>query len=431
MKEQSLWESYYENNQIKILEDDIKCDVLIIGGGITGLLCAYELKKRNINYVLVEKDKVGNKTTLKTTAFITAQHEVLYQDLLTKHGIEKTKEYLNINLKALNMYKELSEEFDFDYKECNSYMYSSVSKDIILQEKITLDILGYKANVTDNIPLNINIKAAVSFNNQATINPIKLVNILKKQLNIFEFTMIDKIKGNIAYTTTNQKIKFNKVIIATHYPINNYKSLMFAKLTQRRSYVAAIKGINVENTYCSVDENGFYFRGYKDYLIIGGNDRNTKYKCINTFKEKINELIPDKNIDYLWSGQDCITIDDIPYIGKVTNNQYIATGFHLWGFTWAMASSFIIADEIENKHYYQIVSPNRFFIKKRLFINILTTFKNLVSFKTPRCSHMKSSLNYNELENTFECPCHGSRFDKNGKVIDGPAKDDIKLIKED
>ena len=178
MKEQSLWESYYENNQIKILEDDIKCDVLIIGGGITGLLCAYELKKRNINYVLVEKDKVGNKTTLKTTAFITAQHEVLYQDLLTKHGKEKTKEYLNINLKALNMYKELSEEFDFDYKECNSYMYSSVSKDIILQEKIALDILGYKANVTEKIPLNINIKAAVSFNNQATINPIKLVNIL-------------------------------------------------------------------------------------------------------------------------------------------------------------------------------------------------------------------------------------------------------------
>lgn len=430
MNEKSIWIDKVEIKDYPILDKDLDTDVLIIGGGITGILCAYEFKQRNIDYVLIEKDKIGRGTSKDTTAFLTAQHETLYQDLIKNKGKQKAKEYLEINLKALDRYKELSKVYNFDYKECKSYLYSRVSKNIILKEKDALDSLEYKTEITYKLPIDVDVEAGILFLNQATIHPLKFISEISNDLdNIYEHTMVNKLKGNIAYTANNHKIKFKKVIMATHYPIRNKGGLYFAKITQRRSYVVAIENEDIKDTFCSVDENGMYFRSHDKYLIIGGNDRDSKKVCKREFFEKVKDLIKGKKIEYSWSGQDCITLDGIPYIGKyssLNDNYYIATGFNLWGFTWAMASSFILADLIENKKEYPLVDPRRFFINKNLFINVATAIKNLVSFRSPRCKHLGCALNYNKLEDTWECPCHGSRYDNNGKVIDGPALRNLK-----
>lgn len=430
MEEKSIWSSSIKMDEFVKLNKDINTNVLIVGGGISGLLCAYELKKRNIDYILVEKDKIASQISKNTTAFVTAQHETLYQDIVKKYGIERAKEYLNINLKAINEYEKLSKIYDFDFKKCPSILYTNLDKELIINEKQTLDKLGYNCEYVDSLPLDLPILSGLKFNNQATINPLKLIKCIAKDLNIYENTKITKINNNIAYTSSNNKIYFNKVVIATHFPFINKNGLYFIKMHQRRSYVVAFKHKAIEATYTCIDQDGYYFRSYNDYLIIGGNDRDNKTICNSYFSQKVKKDFKDVDIVYKWSNQDCITLDGIPYIGKydkIHNNWYVITGFNMWGFSWAMAASFIIADMIEHNKQCALTNPNRTILHKKLFLNIKNTIKNLVSIKTPRCSHLGCKLNYNFLEQVFECPCHGSRYKSDGTIIDGPATKDKKI----
>lgn len=434
MKKASIWSDTVEMKRFPTLTKNIKTSVLVIGGGITGILCAYELTKRNINVILVEQDTIGNGISKNTTAFITAQHELLYQDIVKEYGIDAAITYLNLNLKAVDKYKELGKQYNIDYKKCSSILFSSISEEKILKEKETLEMLGYNTELIDELPLeNIEIKKGIRFNNQGQLHPLKLIKALSEKLKIYENTRIENIKGNRAYSKNNY-IEFDNVIITTHYPCINKTGLYFTKLYQRRSYVVAIKHPPIKDTYCSIDENGMYFRSYKDYLVIGGNDRDSKVECMHCFSEQIKKLFRLNELDYSWSNQDLMTIDEIPYIGKYDKwhkNWYVATGFNLWGFTWAMASSFILADMIEGKEGIKLVSPQRWFIKKQLFSNLKTTLVNMLTFRRPRCTHLGVALKYNIIEKTYECPAHGSRFNMEGKVINGPAKKDSNSKKFD
>lgn len=430
MKKQSIWNAYSKKEEFKSLKENIETDVLIVGGGIVGILCAYELKQRNINCIIVEKNKIGQGNTKNTTAFITAQHETLYQDLIKEQGITKAKEYLELNLKALKKYKELSNKYYFDYEECSSTLFTSKSNDIIIKEKEALEKLNFKTEIITKLPIDIKISSGISFPKQAIINPLKLIYELSKELTIYENTEIVDFNTRYAITKDNIRIKFNNIVIATNYPFKRFKGLYFMKLTQTRSYVASIKYKDINGTYCSIDKDGLYFRKYKDNLIIGGNDRDLKDKQTRSFINRINRYMNIKNIDYIWSGQDCMTLDGIPYIGKYSlfsRNQFIVTGFNLWGFTWAMASSFMIADMIQNKKEYTLTNPQRYYLNKKLVYNIGNSIKNLVNFKTPRCSHLGCALQYNKKEKVWECPCHGSRYNNQGEIIDGPAMKNINV----
>lgn len=423
LKNESIWNEI-DINEFPKLNENIKTSVLVIGGGITGILCAYELKKRNIDAVLVEQNRIGRGITKNTTAFITAQHEMLYQDIVDNFSLEEAREYLKLNLKAVEEFKNLSVKYDIDYKECSSTLFTSNNEEIIIKEKKVLDELGYDTEIINELPIEeIDIKIGLRFNNQGSINPLKCIKELSKELKIYEHTRIEKLKGNVAYTLNN-KIEFDKVIIATHYPFINYTGMFYLKLRQKRSYMVAFKHKPIEGTYCSVDD-GMYFRGYNDYLIIGGNDRETKCECTSDFINKIKDTFKIDNIDYKWNNQDIVTLDEVPYIGKyglIYNNWFVATGFNMWGFTWAMASSFILADMIEGKIEETFLNPNRWFLNKQLFINLGNTLINMVNLKKPRCTHLGVALKRNKVDRTWECPAHGSRFDELGNVINDPAK---------
>lgn len=327
MNKNTIWLTNNEksNKNFPTLTSDISTKVLIIGGGITGILCAYELKQRNIDYILVEKERIGAKTSNDTTAFVSVHHEVLYQDLIKNKGLKYAKEYLELNLKALEYYKTLSKKYDFDYTECTSTLFTNKKPRTVLQEIQALNKLNYNSYVIRSLPIDINIKAGITIKNQIAINPQKLITELSKELTIFENTYITKLKNNIAYTKENYKIAFEKVIIATHYPFKNISGLYFLKLSQKRSYVCSLKThLNFEGMYCSIDDDGLYFRKYNDNIIIGGNDRFLKDKANNDLLTKIAKLNLGK-IENYWSGQDCITLDGIPYIGKLNkfNNNYL------------------------------------------------------------------------------------------------------------
>lgn len=421
----SIWQDYLKNNNLKTIQEDIETDVLVIGGGITGILITKKLHDNKIKTALVEKEKIGSGITSKTTAFLTVQHETLYQSLKR----EKAQQYLKLNNDALNEYKELSKIYDFDYEETDSCLFSK-NYDIINNEFKTLQELHQNICITKNIPFEENC-IGVSLKNQAIINPIKLINAISKDLTIYENSEIIKLKKSYAILKNNKTIRFKKVIIATHYPIINKHNLLFMKLTQRKSYVVAIKKEIIKGTYCSIDEKGLYYRMYKDYLIIGGNDRDTGINCSHDFTKVILEKfnLSKEDILYSWNGQDCISLDGIPYIGynNLWNKNHITvTGFNLWGFTWAMASSNIILNMITKNKECKLTKLNRWFINKNLFKNLKTAIINLINFNKPKCTHLGCRLIYNKKEKIYECPCHGSIYNELKKVIKGPAQKNIK-----
>ena len=133
---------------------------------------------------------------------------------------------------------------------------------------------------------------------------------------------------------------------------------------------------------------------------------------------------------YFCAAQDCMSLDSIPYIGhysKRTPDLYVATGFNKWGMTGSMTSAMIISDmlsNIENK-YADVFNPSRNIIKPQLFANGFEAIINLITPTTKRCPHLGCALKWNTLEHSWDCPCHGSRFDQNGKVIDNPSNGNL------
>ena len=416
----SIWDQYKSNKNYPKLVKDITTDCLVIGGGIVGILCAYQLNQNNINVVLVEQNKIGSGVTSKTSAFVTAQHETLYQDLAKRYGLDVALEYFIINNDAIKEYIKLSEKYDFDLEETTSTLFSS-NIDIISKEYQILKKIGVDAYINNNIPY-YNDGYGITFNKQLIINPMKLINALSNDLEIYENSKVIKLKKNYAILDNNCIIRFNKVIIATNYPINNKLNMLFMKITQRVSYLVCVKSENVkgniqkekiqkenilekkvQGTYCSLDD-GLYFRSYKDYLLVGGNDRDTGSLCINIF---INEVIKRLNIKkediiYSWSGQDCITCDGIPYIGKSDifhKNHFVVSGFNLWGFTFSLFTSKLVLNYVLDNKNYKLTRINRFVLNKNLIKNIKNSIKYLLKFNKPRCKHFGCALVYNKQNN--------------------------------
>ncbi len=414
------------------LNQDIDCEILVIGGGLSGLLIAYYLQKNHHDVVLVEKDKIASKISKNTTATISVIQDKLYQDRIKDSGFKIAQYYLDANLKAIKEYDKLSQEIDFDYQKQSVFYYTNKDYALLEKEYNALYTLGLDVKIReicDELPFRIN---AIEVKDQATCNPFKLMSCLAADLTIYENTKVISLNGKKAVTENNQTIRFKKAIVATHYPCFDKLGFYFVKMYQTRSNVLVLKQQELRNFYISMHRGGLYFRSYKDYLLIGGYDYRVG-KCrhiIEDFKDIIESYYNQTPI-YDFANQDLITLDEMPYIGRISHfykNIYVATGFNGYGFTSAMLSSMVLKDLIEknDSEYKQLFSPQRKYLLKPFFKQLKTALTHILNFNGKKCSHMGCKLNYNELDKTYECMCHGSRFDQNGKVKNEPAKKDLK-----
>ena len=159
----SIWSERADMPEFQKLENNAKTDVLIIGGGLCGVLCAYFLKNAGIDYMLVEADKVCSGITKNTTAKITFQHGLIYDEMIKFKGNEKALLYFNANRKALEKYRELAKKIECDFEEKDAYVYSRTDRKIIEDEVHAVNSLGFPAEFVQNIPLPFNIAGAVKF----------------------------------------------------------------------------------------------------------------------------------------------------------------------------------------------------------------------------------------------------------------------------
>lgn len=429
----SIWSDTTKLPAFDTLKKDLHTDVLIIGGGITGILCAYMLAQSNTNYVLLEANRICSGITKNTTAKITSQHGLIYHKLIKNFGIEKARLYLEANEAAKRQYQDLCEALNCSFDIKDSFVYSTDNTRKIEHELDALRQIGYSAHYTEYAPLPFPIAGAVKFSNQAQFHPLQFLAKIAEGLHIYEHTTIREFENGVAVTDYG-KIRASKIIVATHFPFLNKHGSYFLKMYQHRSYVLALESAAAINgMYVDASDKGLSFRNYENLLLIGGGSHRTGKKGGNweELERFAQKYYPNAEEKYHWATQDCMTLDQVPYIGpysKQTSNLYVATGFNKWGMTSAMVAANILHDLVIEKEnpYASVFSPSRTIFRPQLAINAWETMTNLLTPTTKRCPHLGCALKWNPAEHSWDCPCHGSRFTKDGQLIDNPATGDLK-----
>lgn len=431
---ESVWLKTSKKMRFDALNRNKNADVLIIGGGITGILCAYKLKNAGVDCMLVEADEICGGITKNTTAKITLGHGLIYDKMIKRFGEGKARLYAEAQSKSIKEYARLCEDIDCDFETRDNYVYSLDDRKKIEKEVAALNRIGVKAEFSDAKELPFRVSGAVRVKDQAQFHPLKFLYAIAKDLPIYEHTKVTELMPNKA-KTNHGEITFKKLIIATHFPMLNKHGLYFLKLYQHRSYVLALKGVqNVSGMYVDESDTGLSFRNYGNLLLLGGGGHRTGKKggCWQELEDFAHKHYKNAEIVGKWATQDCMTLDDIPYIGqyaKSTSDVFVATGFKKWGMTNAMVSADILCDLVQGKvnPYAAVFDPTRTVLRPQLAVNAFDSVVGILTPTAPRCPHLGCALKYNKTEHTWDCPCHGSRFTEDGQLIDNPATDDKKM----
>ena len=466
MKNISIWSEFKDNTKNNTLKKDIDTDILIIGGGITGVNTAYFLKDSKYKITLIDSKEIGSGVTLKTTAKISYLEQDIYSKLTKMHNSYTSQKYYESRKDAIKLLVKIIKDnnIDCDLEKVSSILFTNEEKNIKKIDKEKRILSSYGESVKDY--QDDFIKHGFIVNNTYTFNPIKYINgiikLIKDKISIYENTMALSIKKENDYyivTTNKGNIKTKKIVLSCHYPFFIIPYFFPIRTYIEREYVCASKVANPKKiTTINIDKKLYSTRYYKDYLIYTSHDHKLTSKIdyaknYNNSKEDFVKYF-HKEPDYMWINQDIVSNDLLPIIGKLKNNIYISTAYSAWGMTNSTIGAKIISDLILNKDnkYIELFNPHR--INLPLIINsLIGLFHYLKSYiealfhkSNPHyvkingiiygiytdkegkehkvkliCPHMKCPLVFNKKELTWDCPCHGSRFDIDGNIIMPPA----------
>ena len=429
----SLWAETAKLPSFPSLEQDLKTDILIVGGGMAGLLCACALNRACADYALIEADRICGGVTRNTTAKITSQHGLIYDKLIGEYDVETARLYYEANQAAISSFRRLAADYPCQMETKPAFVYTTGSTEKLEKELRALERIGAKAGYRDSLPLPFAVTGAIEFEEQAQFHPLLLAAGIAAGLNIYEHTPARGFEGNTVYTD-KVRIEAKKILIATHFPIINKHGGYFLKLFQDRSYVLALEdATDPAGMFIGAEGCGPSIRSSGDLLLFGGGAHPTGKKGggYAELEALARSCYPGARIKYRWAAQDCMSLDGIPYIGRYGKNTpelYVATGFNKWGMTSSMVSAMILSDlllERENP-YAKVFSPQRSSMHPQLLVNAFHAAANLLTPTRPRCPHMGCALKWNEEEQSWDCPCHGSRFTAEGELLDGPATGNLK-----
>lgn len=450
---ESIWMADTDIRKREPLPGDMKVPAVVIGAGLTGILTAYYLKQAGIRAIVLEADCIGSGQTKNTTAKITSQHNLIYDKLIRAFGFRMAQHYAYANESAIREFESLinKKNISCDFTRCPAYLYSlpgeSHHAKLLKQEAEAAAALGINASCRTDCELPFSVAGVVKFERQARFHPLKFLAEIAEEVEVYEQTKVLKV-DNDRVETARGCVTAEHIVFAAHFPFINVPGYYFARMHQERSYVVALEGAGpMEGMYMGIGQGGLSFRPEGKHLLLGGGSHRTgvnkgsgcKYGML---RDKAQKLYPGCHEVFRWSAQDCMTLDGLPYIGRFSRRNpgwYVATGFGKWGMTTAMVSARILTALISGQECPEadVFSPQRPFTAqaaKELAVHGAHTVKGLAKHLLPsgnkriipNCPHMGCRLEWNPDEESYDCPCHGSRFDREGHLLDDPAQTDCR-----
>jgi len=458
-------ESIWSDEKSRILTErktlPKSAEVVIIGGGMAGLLCAYLLKESGVQAIVLEASEICSGQTKNTTAKITSQHGLIYSKLARIFDKQTASAFGRLNERAIDEYERIVRGCGIacGFRRLPSYLYTKTEKGVkeLEQERAEALKAGIKASIVYETELPFPVKMALKYENQAQFHPLEFLQGIVNGLDVYEQERVLRVIGN-KIITEHACLQAKKIVFATHFPFVNFPGFYFAKMHQERSYVLGVRvpesglpynepnGQDESTTegwkqltgmYYGLDQDGLSFRSAKDVILVGGKSHRTGIQQTENpyeaLKKEISKIWPKYEDVAKWSAQDCMTLDSLPYIGvysKWRPEWYVAAGFEKWGMTGSMVSAMVIRDLIlgNPNPYAAIVSPQRRWTKESIRMLLeegANSMRNFITLKGPRCPHLGCRLKWNRYERTWDCPCHGSRFHEDGKLLDNPAQEDL------
>ncbi len=482
----SVWETV-SLPTFEELKTDLRTEVCVIGGGLSGVSIAYELAKRGKKVTLLESFRLGSGQSGRTTAHLSCQLEEEFYELMKMHDLETIRKFLEAHRSAIDTIETIveQEEISCDFKRVDGYLFlgDNVSESFLQKEHDAAKKCGILLDPVLKTPLLKNKRAGLRFAHQAQFHPLKFMKGLIRCLvdlgvTIHENTRVTSIENptpdlSLIRTEHDVDIQADFVVVATDAPINN-RFIIPVKQAGYRTYAVTFELTReVENVLLWDTEDPYhYIRVHDNKLIVGGEDHKVgQNPDTNPFEEL--ERWTRENFDCVgditdrWSGQVFEPVDTIGYIGKnpgTERNTFIATGYSGSGMTSAIIASHIIPNLIEKRFHplEDIYDPKRpplrnmtEFVKENANVAIQYTdwftgsevksedeipedtgclmrhglTKDCVYHekgdnferKSAVCTHLGGIVHWNDIEKTWDCPAHGSRFNTHGTPIEGPA----------
>ena len=484
----SYWIATSATDERRPLPGDTEADLVVVGGGITGMTAALLAAQGGARVVLLEARRLATGTSGNTTAKVTTQHGLVYSELDRALGRESANAYAELNRLGLEKVRRLTAELsiDCDLAEMDavSYTEEAARRSDIEREVEVATSLGFAASYTETSSLPYRVAAAVRFTGQALFHPRRYVLGLAHALEaaggvIHESTRVlgvDLDGERCRVKTQRGDIRAGRVIVATLLPVVDRIGL-FARTEPSRSYAlsAIAPDTSISAMYLSVDTPTRSVRPHPDpsgtRLIITGEAHKTgqetdpqgRFDALERYARERLGAEPE----HRWSAQDYRSSDGLPFIGRLdprTDRILGATGFRKWGMTNGTAAGVVLAERVLGREHplastfdttrIRPIAGTPSFLKANLnvaqrFVGDRLRKKPLladvrpgdgaivklngrdiaayrredgsVSAVSARCTHLGCIVGFNAAERTWDCPCHGSRFDTDGRVIEGPA----------
>lgn len=465
MEHQSIWKEDIKKSSFQI-PGHLKTDLLIIGGGITGISTAFFLKDSKKKITLIDRGNIGYGVSLKTTAKVTYLQGIIYQTLEKNFNKKVAKKYFESQKEAISLIEENVKKYSIacDFEQVKSIIFTMEEQGISKIEKEEALLKEWGVSV-DRVK-HPNIKAGIGVSDTYVFHPLKylqgLIRSFSSNISIYEGVLAERITcsdSSYLIHTNCGVIEAEKIVVANHYPFFLVPFFMPLKTYIQREYVSAGKiQESLKFSAVSIDSVLHSIRFYHDYVIYGSHKQRitekTNYQLGYVENRSHFQKYFGKKPEFSWMNQDVMSNDSLPFIGKVKKNLYIATAYQAWGMTNGVIAGKVLSDLIQTgkSSYQALFQPYR--MNLGLFVNSFSGAfrylgvytqslwkKNIPTYIKIEgvlhgvyidhygkrhvvkllCPHMKCNLVFNKEEETWDCPCHGSRFDLDGKILEGPS----------
>ncbi|MDV6378474.1 FAD-dependent oxidoreductase [Sporosarcina sp. GW1-11] len=456
---ESLWlATAYPRTNYPTVEEDLSCEVLIIGGGLSGLANAYFLAKQGKDVILLEKNSILQGATGNSTGKLTAQHDLVYAQLIEKFGVENAKIYFQANEDAIEFARSIADSHELQTAHSVLFSQTTEGTDLLLEEKKAYEAIGIPFTFSGKAQdLSFETSHTLTIENEAQIHPVrfgqKLAKLAEKAgARIIEHAQVATLDTNRHFVklASSKIVSYRQLIICSHYPIEALEGMQILKLDVERSYIAAAKTATpFDQQYMAVDNPKRSIRTTtidgQTYVLLcaeshpAGAEKETQI-IYDRLTDDLKTTLEFTDIVYQWSAQDPSTPDLIPYAGAISSTTpdiYISTGYRKWGLSNSMACARIITDAIIGKPNAasELYSPGRSEFGALFSRALLLTGRTIKEFAgghiartdSPICTHMGCRTRWNKGDQTWDCPCHGSRFRADGSVLEGPATQPLNL----